>query len=182
MAGEEAGLPRVDGPAWGVWPAMPLWALRNSPGTVLLSWWKVAGSTAGARTQVVSRRRLGTTTGYTELHMGGPTVFSVPQLCGDPAPAQRQSEPARDSEGALLPGSTTPACPEGPGQSLPPFPTCPPLPKPELLRRKGGSGEEREGHQDRSRETSRQEWVWSQRCFQPLQSCAVWPCMAYQPF
>ena len=32
------------------------------------------------------RGKWGTITGYTELHVGGPTVFSVPQLCGDPAP------------------------------------------------------------------------------------------------
>ena len=154
-----------------------LWALRNDR-TVLLvegSGWQHSGS---GETQVVPGEGGEPSRGTQSCTWGAPLFSQSLSSAGTQPQPQRQSEgQAPRTARALCSQDPRPQRhPEGPESELTSLPHTPTHPKPRAPPGgRGGSGEARGGHQDRSRETDRQDWAWSQRCFQPLQSRAVWP-------
>ena len=176
MAGEEAGPPRVDGPAWGVWPATSPSGRSETTGRSF-SWWKVASNTAGAGRRRWSQGKVGNHHRVHRTARGGSHCFLSPSALRGPSPSPsvRVRADPQGQRGCSAPRLHNPSD-EGPESELTSLPHMPTPPQAKSSsRREGRKRRGREGHQDRSIETSRQEWVWSQRCFQPLQSRAVWP-------
>lgn len=145
LAGEEAGLPRVDGPAWGVWPAMSPSGRSETTGQSF-SWWKVAGNTAGAGRRRWSQEKVGNHHRVHRTAHGGPHCFLSPSALRGPSPSPsvRVRADPQGQRGRSAPRLHNPSdAQKGQSQSLPPFPTCPPLPKPRAPPGgRGGSGEE----------------------------------------
>lgn len=129
-------------------------------------------------TQVVSGEGWEPPQGTQNCTWGAPLFSQSLSSAGTQPQPQRQSEgrPPRTARALCSQAPQPQRCPEGPESELTSLPHMPTPPQAKSSsRREGRKRRGREGHEDRSRETSRQEWVWSQRCFQPLQSRAVWP-------
>ena len=140
LAGEEPGLPRVDRPAWGVWPA-PSPSGRSETTGRSFSWWQVAGNTAGGGRRRRSQGKVGSHHGVHGAARGGPHRCLSPSTLRGPSPSVRVRTDPQGQRGHSAPRLYNPRdAQKSQSQSSPPFPTRPPLPEPRAPPRgRGGS-------------------------------------------
>ena len=86
LAGQEPGLPRVDRPAWGVWPA-PSPSGRSETTGRSFSWCQVAGNTAEEGRRRRSQGKVGSHHGVHGAARGGPHRCLSPSTLRGPSPS-----------------------------------------------------------------------------------------------
>lgn len=160
LAGEEAGFPRVDRPAWGLWPAPSPSGSSETTGRSF-SWWQVAGNTAGRGRRRRSQGKVGNHHGVHGAARGGPHHCLSPLALQGPRPSPsvrvRTNRPPRTA-GALCSQVPRPQrCPEEPESELTSLPhTSTPRRAKSSCRREGRKqrGKRRPpGSQQRNRQT-----------------------------